>query len=116
MGFGAPRMISDQDGHHHDTSTIITADVGGYTDHCQDPIKLIHLPNSTATATKTKACSFSMPKKRGATRKFPNQLYKMLQEASHSDNSFEDIVSWLPHGRSFMVHKPHKFTDEIMTR
>jgi hypothetical protein len=26
----------------------------------------------------------------------------------------EHIISWLPHGRSFMIHKPREFEDEVM--
>lgn len=42
---------------------------------------------------------------------FPLKLHKMLEE-----NLYEDIVSWQPHGRSFLVHKPQEFVDVVMPK
>ena len=42
---------------------------------------------------------------------FPLKLHKMLEE-----NLYEDIVSWQPHGRSFLVHKPQEFVDIVMPK
>jgi len=85
-----------------------------YHDHAKDPVFLTDNQKREAEGLAPLA------KKRGATRKFPNQLYKMLQEATsgseESSAPFEDAVSWLPHGRSFLVHRPAKFTDKIMSR
>lgn len=33
----------------------------------------------------------------------------MLELAS--DHGFDDVVSWQPHGRSFLVHQPEKFKE-----
>lgn len=51
---------------------------------------------------------------RGATRQFPGKLYEMLAQAS--EEGCDDIVSWLPHGRSFLVRKPEDFVSEVMQR
>lgn len=40
---------------------------------------------------------------------FPLRLYDMLESAC--DGGFSDVVSWQPHGRSFIVHKPDKFKE-----
>ena len=45
---------------------------------------------------------------------FPQRLYKMLECAS--EESFDDVISWEPSGRSFMVRKPQKFATEVMPR
>lgn len=68
-----------------------------YQDHKKDPV-VIHevIPH------------------RGATRQFPNKLYEMLAQAS--EQGFDDIVSWQPHGRAFLVRKPGAFVSEVMHR
>jgi len=45
---------------------------------------------------------------------FPHKLYRMLYEAEQ-DNQ-ETIVSFLPSGRGFTIHKPREFVAEIMPR
>jgi hypothetical protein len=50
--------------------------------------------------------------KGGVTTPFPWKLHDMLddrdKEGKHS------VVTWQPHGRAFMVHKPKEFVDHIM--
>lgn len=57
---------------------------------------------------------FVRKKTGGVTQPFPEKLYEML--ASESDDSPDGIVSWIPHGRAFIVRKPKKFTSEIMPK
>lgn len=45
---------------------------------------------------------------------FPHKLYRMLYEAEH--DNLEAIVSFLPSGRGFTIHKPREFVAEIMPR
>lgn len=45
-----------------------------------------------------------------APEKFPFKLYRMLEEADQS------IVSFLPHGRAFAIHKPREFVAELMPK
>jgi hypothetical protein len=45
---------------------------------------------------------------------FPAQLYKMLEDAS--EQGFGDIVSWLPNGAGFKVHKQQNFEESMMGR
>ena len=46
---------------------------------------------------------------------FPDKLHEMLLNES-SDDPASAIVSWLPHGRAFIVRKPKEFTTEIMPK
>jgi HSF-type DNA-binding len=39
---------------------------------------------------------------------FPKRLMAMLQ-----DDSLNDIISWLPHGKAFVIIRPDVFTDRI---
>jgi HSF-type DNA-binding len=45
---------------------------------------------------------------------FPLQLFKLLKDSENE--LFTDIVSWLPHGKAFRVHKPNQFVAIILPR
>lgn len=45
---------------------------------------------------------------------FPVKLQRMLDSLEIDGNS--EAISWMPHGRSFLVHQPDKFAQEIMPR
>ena len=47
----------------------------------------------------------------GVTQPFPEKLHTMLD---NDDNP--SVVSWLPHGRAFLVRKPAEFTSQIMPK
>lgn len=49
----------------------------------------------------------------GVTKPFPEKLHEMLESES-ADAS--PIVSWLPHGRAFIVRKPKQFTTQTMPK
>ena len=42
---------------------------------------------------------------------FPYRLHHMLEDAEKHGK--QDIVSWMPFGRSFKVHKPERFVKEV---
>ena len=44
--------------------------------------------------------------------KFPQKLFKLLEEADLK--GYSSIVSWLPDGKAFCVHKPKAFCEKIM--
>ena len=50
----------------------------------------------------------------GVVEPFPSRLFNMLQDAA--TNAFEDVVSWQPHGRCFIVHDPKRFVEKIMPK
>ena len=43
---------------------------------------------------------------------FPNKLHIVLKTIESLGQ--EHIISWLPHGRAFMIHRPNDFEEEIM--
>ena len=45
---------------------------------------------------------------------FPLKLYRILYEAEKNGQS--DIISFLPHGRAFMVHDQQRFATEVMPK
>jgi hypothetical protein len=40
---------------------------------------------------------------------FPVRLHQLLDEIENDGHA--DVISWQPHGRCFVVHKPNKFRD-----
>lgn len=53
--------------------------------------------------------------KQSARFEFPSMLYDMLEDVS-GDPRLARIVSWMPHGRAFRVHKPDDFEVKIMPK
>jgi len=56
---------------------------------------------------------YSRKKTGGVSTPFPEKLMEMLSRESRMNSS---IVSWLPHGRAFIVRKPKEFSQKIMHR
>ena len=48
----------------------------------------------------------------GVAVPFPDKLHTML--SSVDKEGFSHIVSWQPHGRCFVVHKPKEFVSQVM--
>jgi Heat shock transcription factor len=57
---------------------------------------------------------FVRKKTGGVTQPFPEKLYEMLSKESPLEVDPNATVSWLPHGRAFIVRKPKLFTSKIM--
>lgn len=51
---------------------------------------------------------------RDAEGRFPCKLHKMLTDVEKE--GLTDIISWHPDGKTFKVHQPEKFTEEILPR
>mmetsp|Transcript_20123 Transcript_20123/g.38154 ORF Transcript_20123/g.38154 Transcript_20123/m.38154 type:complete len:446 (+) Transcript_20123:112-1449(+) len=66
-------------------------------------------PMKTSSA---EAANQSKKSKGGIAFPFPSVLHAMLERSDHE--GFDDIVSWQPHGRAFIVHSPTRFVNEIM--
>lgn len=47
----------------------------------------------------------------GVATPFPLKLHQLLEE-----HLFDDIISWLSHGRAFIMHRPQEFLDKVMTK
>jgi hypothetical protein len=57
----------------------------------------------------------STPSMRAMSRgeqNFPVKLHYMLSELE--TDGMDDIVSWQPHGRCFLVHKQQEFVDKVL--
>ncbi len=49
------------------------------------------------------------PARGGVSTPFPLKLHEMLENVQ--SDGYEEIVSWQPHGRCFVVHKPKEFVE-----
>lgn len=59
------------------------------------------------------SANFNMTEKQSARFLFPSMVYDMLEEVS-DDPKLSKIVSWMPHGRAFKVHRPDDFEAQVM--
>jgi hypothetical protein len=50
----------------------------------------------------------------GTAMHFPERLFEMLQQVE--ELGISHIVSWQPHGRSFLVHRPREFVSQVMPK
>ncbi|CAB9526850.1 Heat stress transcription factor [Seminavis robusta] len=53
------------------------------------------------------------PARGGVTTPFPIRLHKMLDQMQEDGHA--DVISWQPHGRAFVVHKPKEFKELLPT-
>jgi HSF-type DNA-binding len=53
-------------------------------------------------------------RRKGRSGKFPQKLHQMLLDLERQGRS--DIASFMPHGRSFAIHKPTEFAQEVMPK
>ena len=64
---------------------------------------------TTTTTTETTKKDVIIPNTKSA---FPMKLFQLLEDAEI--DGYEDVVSWLPQGHAFIVHKPAEFTTHVM--
>jgi len=50
----------------------------------------------------------------GVAVSFPLKLHSVLEQVEV--DGFSHVISWQPHGRCFVIHKPKEFTDVVMPR
>lgn len=63
--------------------------------------------NDRPTTTSTKHVT-----RGGVVHPFPVKLHHLLDAISIDGK--DDVISWMPHGRCFMVHKPKEFVTSVM--
>jgi len=79
------------------------------TNHYHPHIVVQHNYHDHSNEPKPAFDNFESLARSGANTAFPLKLYDMLQRVEEEGQS--DIVSWQPHGRCFVVHKPEEFKD-----
>jgi len=56
----------------------------------------------------------SQRRRGGVSIAFPIKLHTVLDQAEA--NGIDHVISWQPHGRCFVVHKPKEFVDRVMPK
>ena len=51
-------------------------------------------------------------KRRGMSMSFPTKLHTVLEQVEA--DGWGHVISWQPHGRCFVIHKPKEFTEFVM--
>jgi hypothetical protein len=74
--------------------------VHNYHDHANDEDDEVESPSECGR------------RRGGVTISFPAKLHSVLDQVEQ--DGLANVVSWQPHGRCFVIHKPQEFTDHIM--
>jgi len=56
------------------------------------------------------------PRRKLPAKPFPLKLMEILSYRYYENINYQDIITWLPDGKSFKVLKPKEFTSQIMPR
>lgn len=84
-----------------------------YHDHANDPI-YIESPASSSSLRSFGSVDSDESTRSAAVTRFPERLFEMLSKMDEDGTSH--IVSWQPHGRCFVVHKPKDFVEKVMPK
>ena len=68
---------------------------------------------STHTADMVQAPP-AKPRRGGVTTPFPQKLHEFLDQVER--DGYAHVISWQPHGRCFVIHKPKEFEASVMPR
>jgi HSF-type DNA-binding len=52
--------------------------------------------------------------KANSAETFPQKVYRMIEDAER--DGMGDVVSFLPHGKAFSIHKPRQFISDVMPK
>ena len=109
----SPLLLSP---HNHTSSSHASSKKDHLVANCRDkkkdrPLPKPHIYHDYSNIPDTLA--FVRKKTGGVTQPFPEKLMNMLNFEYPLNCS---IVSWLPHGRAFIVRKPKEFTETIMPK
>jgi hypothetical protein len=62
--------------------------------------------------TKDQRCTEEHIRPNHGEENFPVKLHYMLTELE--TDGMDDIISWQPHGRCFLVHKQQQFVEQVL--
>lgn len=74
---------------------------------------VIHSYRDHANATED-ATALYIKTKGGVEAPFPQKLYQVLEQVE--TDGMSHIISWQPHGRCFVIHKPKQFAASVMPK
>ena len=92
-----------QNGRRYAASPLVPSQ--RYVDH-------IHTMFSEKQLTSVESMALQLYHRSSMGGTFPIKLQVLLKRAE--EQNFQHIISWMPHGRAFMIHRPFQFQKEIM--
>lgn len=105
---GTTRQRESGMSHLVEAATALTALV----DVPQAPMSMVHDSSSETVVSDDDDCRRTKSESELRKREtFPQKLMEIL-----TDQSLSDIVSWLPHGRSFVVVRPDILTAKVLPK
>jgi hypothetical protein len=81
-----------------------------YHDHYHDPLE--NQPEDSLSEIQVKRQTRGP--RGGVAVAFPEKLHDMLSRMDEEGTN--DVISWQPHGRCFLIHKKKEFVNHVMTR
>jgi len=72
---------------------------------------VLHQQTAASTASERSKSSRSPANTGPKAKIFPERLMDIL-----NDKSLADTITWLPHGRSFVIIRPDVFTEEVLPK
>ena len=94
--------------HLVEAATALTALVDSSTQAMATTVSTPAVVSEDDESRKRKSDTKATTKKREI---FPEKLIEIL-----SDSSLSEIISWLPHGRSFVIIRPDIFTQQVLPK
>jgi hypothetical protein len=86
--------------------------VHNYHDHSMDPDESDEEVDQLAMASEDSDAG--QRRRGGVAVAFPIKLHAVLNQVEA--DGLGNIISWQPHGRCFVIHKPKEFVDYVMPR
>jgi hypothetical protein len=80
-----------------------------YHDHYHDPLET--MPKDSLAEMQVKR---QRGPRGGVAVAFPEKLHDMLSRMEEEGTN--NVISWQPHGRCFLIHKKKDFVNHVMTR
>lgn len=109
----SPSLPYDMGGLSHlvEAATALTELVGRPVISVPQPQATKRSESSTATAATVITDDDNAKRNSKKKEIFPQKLVEIL-----SDSSLSDVVSWLPHGRSFVIIRPDLFCEQVLPK
>ena len=91
---------------HRDCCTVVSAST---VEDCGSEFDESSVTSSSASHHHRLNTTITSTNNNSHSKSFPETLHAMLSNPDHSSS-----ISWLPHGKSFVIHKPRQFASQVL--
>ena len=84
----------------------------GKTAKLNDRHFVVHNYHDYAWVPDESDCDDDSPRRGGVAISFPARLHTVLDRVERE--GWGHVISWQPHGRCFLIHKPHEFQEHVL--